>query len=76
MCRVVVVFIVVFVLCLVLDITSMVMLGKHTLKPKTFLIFQVVETTIWVIIFILEIVGAGRTRTGSGFAWLLSLVLL
>jgi len=73
----VIILIVLLVICLGLDITSMIMLARHSLKPKVFLIFQAIETMIWVILLVLEIIGAARSgrRTSSALGWILILVL-
>jgi uncharacterized membrane protein len=68
-------------LCLVLDLSSMIMLGRHSLRPKTFLIFQVIETTIWLVLIILSIVGLAQIsrssyRRPSPISYILQIVLL
>ncbi|KAF2433952.1 hypothetical protein EJ08DRAFT_19356 [Tothia fuscella] len=68
------VLVVLLALCLSLDIASMVMFGRHNLRPKTFLIFQIVETTIWLVILVISIVGSvGRGNSALG---LLLLIIL
>ncbi|RDI77510.1 hypothetical protein Vi05172_g12504 [Venturia inaequalis] len=68
-------------LCLLFDFLSMIWLCRHSLRPKTFLIFQVIETTIWVVLVVLSIVGLAQIR-GSGYrrpsplAYILQIILL
>jgi len=57
---------VVMVLCLLLDIVAMGLFCCGKLKPKTFLIFNVIQTLLWVIIFVLQIVGAARGGGAGG----------
>jgi hypothetical protein len=77
-----IVVIIVFIgLCLILDLASMIMLGRHSLRPKTFLIFQVVETSIWVVLIVLSIVGLaaiGKSgyRRPSPISYILQIILL
>ncbi|KAK3347889.1 hypothetical protein B0H65DRAFT_423277 [Neurospora tetraspora] len=51
------------VLCLVLDIVCIVKRSRRTLSPKFFLITNVVQTTIWVVFFILAMIGARTAGT-------------
>ena len=39
--------------CLVLDITEIILFAKHSLQPLTYLVFQCVKTTIWFILFVI-----------------------
>lgn len=50
-------------LCLVLDIVCIIKRGRRTLSPKFFLITNVVQTTIWVVFFILAVIGARTAGT-------------
>ncbi|TID21989.1 Cys/Met metabolism pyridoxal phosphate-dependent enzyme [Venturia nashicola] len=55
--------------------------GYIALRPKTFLIFQVIETTIWVVLVILSIVGlaqisGSRYRRPAPLAYILQIILL
>lgn len=45
------------VICLVLTITEIILLARHKLKPKTFVIFNTIKSTVWTAIFILDIVS-------------------
>jgi hypothetical protein len=58
---------VMLVICLVLTITEIVLLARHKLKPKTFVIFNTIKSTIWTILFILDIVSFvdNNSRTTS-----------
>jgi hypothetical protein len=49
-------------LCLVLDLICIVKRIRHTLTPRYFLISNVIQTTIWTVLFILSMIGA---RTGA-----------
>lgn len=58
---------VMLVICLVLTITEIVLLARHKLRPKTFVIFNTIKSTIWTILFILDIVSFvdNNSRTTS-----------
>lgn len=60
-----VVILLIIVACLVLDIVCIVKRARRTLSPRFFLITNVVQTTIWTIMFILSMIGA---RTGLTIA--------
>lgn len=53
-----VVVIVVVLVCLVLDIVCMVKRYRHTLKPRFFLIINIIQTTLWTLMFIVAFFGA------------------
>ncbi|KAK3485584.1 uncharacterized protein B0T23DRAFT_50720 [Neurospora hispaniola] len=50
-------------LCLVLDIVCIIKRGRRTLSPKFFLITNVVQTTTWVVLIILAVIGARTAAT-------------
>ncbi|KAF2458458.1 hypothetical protein BDY21DRAFT_370702 [Lineolata rhizophorae] len=60
------VFLGLFIFCLVLDIITIVKFARNHLSPRLFLIFNVIQTTFWTVVFVLEIVGAASTRSGVG----------
>lgn len=45
--------------CLALDIVCIVKRARRTLSPKFFLIVNVVQTTLWTVLFVLSLIGAG-----------------
>ncbi|KAH8883798.1 hypothetical protein GQ53DRAFT_420183 [Thozetella sp. PMI_491] len=49
---------VIIVLCLVLDIVTIVKRAQRKLSPRLFLIVNVIQTTFWLIMFILSMIGA------------------
>lgn len=51
------------ILCLILDIVSIVKRSRRTLSPRFFLITNVIQTTLWVILFILSMLGAKSALT-------------
>ncbi|QDS71731.1 hypothetical protein FKW77_008756 [Venturia effusa] len=64
-------------LCLLFDVLSMIWLCRHSLRPKTFLIFQVIETTIWLVLIVLSFVGLARAgRSRLGLSYILQIILL
>lgn len=68
----------IIVLCLCLTITEIVLLARHKLKPLTFVIMNVVKSTIWTIIFVFDVISAvdNRSRTASAIAIIIEAVLL
>ena len=57
----------------------MVLLARRKLKPLTFLITNVIKSTIWVVLFILEIVSLTTSRqshTASALAIIIEAALL
>lgn len=59
------VILVIVIFCLVLDIVCIVKRGRRTLAPRFFLIVNVIQTTIWTVLFALSMVGV---RTGTTVA--------
>jgi hypothetical protein len=53
------------------------MFARHSLNPLTFLIFNIVQTTIWAVLFILEIVGSVSNFGGRAnpLSWLFSFII-
>lgn len=49
---------VLIIICLILDIVNIVKRARRTLSPKFFLITNVLQTTLWLVYFILMAVGA------------------
>lgn len=68
---------VMLVICLVLTITEIVLLARHKLKPKTFVIFNTIKSTIWTALFIVDIVSFVDTnsRTVSFIGLIIEAVL-
>ncbi|KAK0712754.1 hypothetical protein B0T26DRAFT_629021, partial [Lasiosphaeria miniovina] len=52
------VILVIILACLVLDIVCIVMRARRTLSPRLFLIINVAQSTVWVVLFILSMVGS------------------
>ena len=50
-------------LCLILDIVAIVKRSRRTLGPKEFLVYNVIQTTIWVVFIIMSFVGASSAGT-------------
>lgn len=59
--------------CIVIDITEIILFAKRKLAPVTYLVLQVVKTGIWIIVFVIYMVRlvslaeGGRGSTVSGF---------
>ncbi|KAK3689445.1 hypothetical protein B0T22DRAFT_536364 [Podospora appendiculata] len=45
-------------ICLILDIVCIVKRARRTLSPRFFLIVNVIQTTLWVIWFVMSMIGA------------------
>lgn len=70
-------------LCLILTVTEIVLLARHKLKPKTFVIMNTIKTTIWTAIFAYDIaaivVVVRNDNYGysvSGFSIIIEAILL
>lgn len=48
----------IILLCLILDIVSIVKRAQRKLTPRFFLIVNVIQTTFWVVMFIMSMIGA------------------
>ena len=46
--------------CLILDIVCIIKRARRTLSPRFFLIANVIQTTIWTVLFVLTMIG-GKT---------------
>ncbi|KAJ0168378.1 hypothetical protein CTA2_6730 [Colletotrichum tanaceti] len=46
--------------CLVLDIVCIVKRSRRTLSPRFFLVANVIQTTVWLVLFILTMFGVSR----------------
>ncbi|KAL2757028.1 hypothetical protein ACRALDRAFT_1081047 [Sodiomyces alcalophilus JCM 7366] len=55
---------VIVLFCLVLDIISIIKRATRTLSPRFFLITNVIQCTIWTVLFILSFIGQGRLGAG------------
>ncbi|KAK1727078.1 uncharacterized protein BDZ83DRAFT_614074 [Colletotrichum acutatum] len=62
---------VIILICLILDIVCIVKRSRRTLSPKFFLVSNVIQTLVWVILFILTIIGAG-----GAFTFIIAIVVL
>lgn len=65
------------VICLVLTITEIVLLARHKLQPKTFVIFNTTKSFIWTVLFVLDIVSFidSNSRTVSFVGLIIEAVL-
>ena len=50
-------------ICIILIITEIILFARMHLKPLTYLVLQVVKATLWIILFLMTLVGVNR---GSG----------
>lgn len=53
--------------CIILDITEIILFAKRKLAPLTFLVLQVVKTTIWTIIFIIYVVRLATVASSASY---------
>ncbi|KAK7541679.1 hypothetical protein IWX49DRAFT_592416 [Phyllosticta citricarpa] len=68
---VVAIFFVLVLICLILDIVSIVKFARRNLRPKTFLIFNTIQTTFWAAILVIDIVGSIKHRSALNFLFAL-----
>lgn len=54
------------VICLGLTFAEIIMLGRHKLSPKTFVIMNTIKSTVQVVMFIISIVSVVTQRSGGG----------
>ena len=54
--------------CVILDVTEIILFAKANLQPVTYLVFQCVKTTMWFIIFLITVVADVRDESVSGGA--------
>lgn len=54
--------------CIILDITEIILFTRHNLQPLTYLVFQCVKTTIWSVIFVITVVQT-TNQESMGVAW-------
>lgn len=59
-------------ICLLLDILCIIKRSRRTLSPRLFLIVNVLQTTLWVILFIMSMAGG----TSSGLAIVIMVIVL
>lgn len=59
---------VIVIFCLLLDITCIIKRARRTLSPRFFLIVNVIQTTIWTVLFVLAIIGANRGGLAIGIS--------
>ena len=53
--------------CIILNITEIVLFAKKKLAPITYLVLQVVKTSIWTIVFIVYIVRLATIQGTEGY---------
>jgi hypothetical protein len=46
--------------CFILTIVEIILLARHSLKPKTFVIMNTLKSAIWVTIFVFDIIAVVR----------------
>lgn len=63
---VIVVFMLLLVICILLDVLAILAFARDALKPTTFLIFNVIQTGIWFIVILLDVVAIVRGARWSG----------
>ncbi|KAK7541936.1 uncharacterized protein J3D65DRAFT_612039 [Phyllosticta citribraziliensis] len=68
---IVAIFFVLVLVCLILDIVSIVKFARRNLRPKTFLIFNTIQTTFWAAILVIDIVGSIKHRSALNFLFAL-----
>jgi hypothetical protein len=62
---VIVVFMLLLVICLLLDILAIVMFARGALRAGAFLMFNCVQTGIWLVVVVLEIAAIARKNTNK-----------
>jgi len=63
-------------ICLILDVVCIIQRCRRALSPPFFLVVNVIQTTVWTLLFILSLVGArsGLTIFVSVVAWYVTLI--
>ena len=64
-CREELLIIIICAVCLILDITEIILFAKHILQPLIYLVLSVVKTTVWFIIFMITVVGTVKEGGGT-----------
>lgn len=66
------------VICLILTFTEILLLARHKLRPLAFLIMNVVKTTVYTMLFILDIISAATAggRTISVLGLIIDIIIL
>ena len=65
------------IVCIILDITEIILFAIHNLVPITYLVFQCVKTAMWFIILMIAIVTTtSQQRIGDEWDNIGALVLL
>lgn len=59
-------FMVLLILCVVLDIISIILFMRHSLKPKVMLVFNVIQSAIWLFVIILQIMSVAQGASPAG----------
>lgn len=73
--EIIIVWLVLILICLLLDITAIIMFARHNLSPRTFLVFNVIQTAICLAGFIQFAISAIRIRNSTGLVLQLLLLL-
>ncbi|KAF2262739.1 hypothetical protein CC78DRAFT_582329 [Lojkania enalia] len=66
---VVVIFMLMIVAVLLMDVLAIVLFLRDALKPKTFLILNVVQTSFWAGVLLLDIVAIAKDSEGRKYAY-------
>ncbi|TVY21591.1 hypothetical protein LARI1_G000159 [Lachnellula arida] len=59
------IYITVCAICLVLTITEIILLARHKLKPKAFVIMNVIKSVVFTVVLVLDIISLVSVRTTS-----------
>ncbi|CAD6592440.1 MAG: hypothetical protein ASARMPREDX12_006088 [Alectoria sarmentosa] len=68
--------IIICAVCIILDVTEIILFARGTLQPITYLVLQCVKTTLWFIIFLIAAVGGVREESVPGESGDVALILL
>ena len=69
----------VLVVCLAMTVAEIILLARHKLKPLTFVVMNTIKTTIWTILFVIDIISVVRYdngRAASALSLIIEAVLL
>lgn len=53
-------------ICILLSISEIILFARHRLEPGTYLVLQVVKSTIWTVVFIIYVVRLATLKDGLG----------
>jgi hypothetical protein len=58
-------FLILLLLCLILDIVAIIKFARHNLSPRSMVIMNTIQTAIWTFLVVLEIVSVANGAAGS-----------